>query len=84
MINNQFSDEEIVKMRKSMSEDGWKESEYLPTGWIYKNTRDTDDYGVQILSQKGLAFNSYKTANEYLEFNENYSEEDIMRFSNLA
>ena len=84
MINNQFSDENIVKIRKSMSEDGWKESEYLPTGWIYRNTRDTDDYGVQILSKEGLTFNSYLAAMKYVGSSKNFSQEDITNLACLS
>ena len=37
MIDEKFTIEDVVIMRKSMINDGWKESIFLPAEWLYKN-----------------------------------------------
>ena len=73
MIKNNFSSEDVNIMRKSMSEDGWRESVHLPKDWIYKNTSKNTTSGVVVLSDEGVVFESYLSVKEFMESSEEFN-----------
>ena len=83
MIREQYPTEEIHIMRKSMTEDGWSESEFLPKDWIYRDTRGVKG-GVKVLSAEGVVFDSYLNVKEFMESSENFDDNDISDINKLC
>ena len=68
MVDNQFPDDEIEKMRKDLIKDGWTDDPLLPKNWkyrVYPNSRRD----VYFLNETGRRFESFKSAKDYLESN---------------
>ena len=84
MINGNFSSGDINIMRKSMTEDGWKESVYLPKDWIYRDTARSSTSGVLVLSAEGIVFDSYLNVREFMESSENFDDNDINNIKKLC
>ena len=83
MINNKLGNEKIIKMRKSMSEDGWKESENLPKEWIYRYTTRNDSRSLQIIAMDGVIFDSFTSVREYMKSFNGFEENDLAKLSLL-
>ena len=84
MIKANFSSEDVKIMRKSMGEDGWRESVYLPKDWIYKDTAKNSTSGVVVLSDEGVIFESYLSVREFMESSEAFGENDVLKIKQLA
>ena len=84
MINNNFNSEDIKIMRKSMMEDGWMESEYLPKDWIFKDTAKNSTSGVLVLSAEGIKFESYLSVKEFMQSSEQFNENDVENIQKLC
>lgn len=84
MIKNNCSSEDVKIMRKSMSEDGWKESVYLPKDWIFRETARNSTSGVVVLSAEGVIFESYLSVREFMESSEEFDENDILKIKKLS
>ena len=86
MIRNNYPNDEINFMRMSMQEDGWNTSEHLPKDWLFRQTRfnDKSTGHMVILSSEGDKMESYLAAIKFMEKSEKYTEQDILRVSNLV
>jgi hypothetical protein len=78
---NDPKDEQVAKMKKYMTENGWKTSEHLPEGWIY-STKFKKSI-VVFLSEDGEEFESYKAAQIYLESSGKYAQSEVKNFDKL-
>ena len=86
MIRNNYPTEEVNFMRESMKEDGWSTTEHLPTDWLFRQTKyhDRSTGHMVILSSEGDKMESYLAAIKFMEKTEKYTEQDILKVSNLV
>ena len=86
MIRNNYPTEEVNFMRESMKEDGWSTTEHLPTDWLFRQTKyhDRSTGHMVILSSEGDKMESYLAAIKFMEKTDKYTEEDILKVSNLV
>ena len=54
----------------------WKESHYLPVGWLGKDKKVGKKF---LISENGERFSSYRSAVEFMKLNQKYSEQDLSR-----
>merc|ERR1719470_263508 len=57
---------------------GWKENEYLPEGWRFKEYKSTQQ--INVLSSDGELYHSYRAVLQKLATEDKYSKEDADRF----
>ena len=86
MLRNNYPTEEVNFMREYMKEDGWSTTEHLPTDWLFRQTKyhDRSTGHMVILSSEGDKMESYLAAIKFMEKTEKYTEEDILKVSNLV
>ena len=86
MIRNNYPSEEVNFMKESMKEDGWSTTEHLPKDWLFRQTKyhDKSTGHMVILSSEGDKMESYLAAIKFMEKSNKYTEQDILRVSNLV
>ena len=76
ILKNAVNTDELMKTLEGM---GWKEHLYLPSGWLYKERKETDKC-IKIISKEGKLFQSYKAAVLFMRSTNLYTTEDIESF----
>ena len=64
MVQNNFATEEVSLMESSLKEEGWRSSELLPKGWLFKKGKHGT--GIQMFSSKGEHFETCTAAKQSL------------------
>ena len=54
MIENQFPESDINKMRECLKFDGWFSDDTLPTNWLYKCLEKKHSYALSFLDSEGI------------------------------
>jgi hypothetical protein len=62
------------------SDHEWLENNYLPEGWLHKKPKSNFIY-IWVRSREGLLFKSFKQVDNFFNSNEDYSDEDVERFT---
>ena len=76
MIDNQFSEEDINKMRASFLYDGWSESNLLPDQWRYRKCKaERNEYNF--ISPSGEIFTSRRSLIDFFRSSEEFDDEDV-------
>ena len=68
MVEKGYPKHQVELTRKSLAEDGWRESPLLPDGWRFRANQKTS-YTKVFLTKEGAYFKSMKTAREFAETN---------------
>ena len=58
MIENQFPESDINRMRECLKFDGWFSDDTLPTNWLYKCLEKKHSYALSFLDSEGMYFRS--------------------------
>jgi len=77
-----YAEKDIVKVKDSLVNEGWKDSEKLPAGW--KVSDQINDNLFVILSREGYLFQSLDAAQDFLKESEEYDEEDVLNLEDLC
>ena len=87
LVRRGFGEEDLENLRSSMM--GWRRSEHLPPGWMYKHEKK--DYKnrnnctmIHFLAPNGDLLDFYISAIKLMETSDLYSEEDIQGMKNLS
>ena len=80
MMQNKFAKEEISLMQNSLKEEGWRSSELLPKGWLFKKGKHGS--GIQMFSNKGEHFETCSAAKQSLASSSS-RETDIKKMEKL-
>ena len=76
MIDNQFSEEDLSKMRASLLYDGWAESNLLPSQWRYRKCKaERNEYNF--ISPSGEIFTSRRSLIDFFRSSEEFDDEDV-------
>ena len=76
MIDNQFSEEDLSKMRASLLYDGWAESNLLPPQWRYRKCKaERNEYNF--ISPSGEIFTSRRSLIDFFRSSEEFDDEDV-------
>jgi len=81
MVQQGHREEDRAMMRAAMEADGWLQSSYLPSGWLYKLSHGEK---VALVAREGEHFHSYRRAMDYMGASEAYTEEDIRGVTRLV
>ena len=76
MIENNFTEHDISRMRQSFVQDGWFESSLLPEHWKYRKCK-TDRNEYQFIAPSGEIFNSRRGLLEHFKSSPNITDEDV-------
>ena len=63
-----------------MMEKGWKENDFLPQKWMFKDKSANSPTHLRIVSEEGIKFASLKSVFSFMRTVEKYSEKDVERF----
>jgi len=78
---------EVEEMRKCLKHEGWEEDSLLPLGWRMRKSENYSngvlDVDYTLMSKEGEIYNSLKTAVEFMESTDKYSDEDIVQIRTL-
>ena len=84
MIKRKYKTRDVEEMKELMIlHEGWRKSELLPLGWMYKvKSEGVGPNGqwystIHFFSIEGMTFESMKSVLDFMQTSENYSEEDI-------
>ena len=88
MLEKEYHENEVRKVKDLMcEEDGYEESDLLPSHWIMKYvvTKFKNDMGLQVtlISNTGKIFKSFVTAIEMMKASQKYTESNILRLKQL-
>ena len=87
LIKENYSEEEIYRLRKALSQDGWRKSKLVPEKWRVRMPGDwpaLTRHEVQFLTCQGLVLNGFKAAIETMKFlPETFSKIDVNRLNKL-
>ena len=81
MMLKNFPKEDVSQMESSLKEEGWRPSELLPEGWLFKKGKH--GAGIQMFSSKGEHFVSCTAAKQSLASDSNSREKDIKNMEKL-
>ena len=81
MMLKNFPKEDVSQMESSLKEEGWRLSELLPKGWLFKKGRL--GAGIQMFSSKGEHFETCTKAKQSLASDSNSREKDIKNMEKL-
>ena len=71
-----YDSEDIRKVRQSLSKEGWLESQYLPSEWLFKRCK-TGRNEYTFLSPNGEILTSRKNLIDFMKKSDSYSAKDI-------
>ena len=89
IIQKGYPVEDVKKMRESLVTcdtfgNNWEVTEYLPEGWLYRETSSKSHVNVNFLSVDGQLFESYKTVTDHMmDSGSSYTQEDVDRLKVL-
>lgn len=84
MAKDGYSEDDLMVMRRSLVEDGWSISEFLPENWLFKFGRNGKSTSIHILNSEGERFSSYLAVIKMMENSgKRYDEEDIKKINKL-
>jgi len=77
-----FNTEDVNKMKKKLSVEGFTEDYQLPKDWLI--VRGSRGHLFEILSREGVLFQTLNDAQDFLEASPNYNDEDILHLEDLC
>ena len=73
-----------------MNKEGWKESQYLPSWWLYRDrvtgqdkTTDRKIHGYKFLTREGSFHEGSTSAMDHMKTSSGYTDQDVAAFSKL-
>ena len=82
MMENNYSEADINRLRESFSSDGWSESNLLPSSWKFRKCKaDRNEY--QFIAPSGDIFNSRRGLIEYIRSDPGMTEADVTNAQQL-
>ena len=82
MMENNYSEADINRLRESFSSDGWSESNLLPSSWKFRKCKaDRNEY--QFIAPSGDIFNSRRGLIEYIRSDPEMTEADVTNAQQL-
>jgi len=69
-----------ASMQNNLLPEGWIKNEFLPEGWMFKKPKSNFQY-IWVKSREGKTFKSTKQVVSFLNTSEEYSNQDVERFS---
>ena len=83
MIKNNYSEEVIIAMKKTLTLEEFEENANLPPGWLYKESSTKNNNGISvsvtIISDKGVIYESFSSVFEMMKSSSVYDEEDAQK-----
>lgn len=82
MMENNYPEDDISRLRESFSSDGWSESDLLPSSWKFRKCKaDRNEY--QFIAPSGDIFNSRRGLIEHLRSDPGMTETDVANAQQL-